>query len=322
MKPQTRGRRQILLDEFGDWLRAKAKISLEELVDQKEVDAEQVSNLLVEYGKELFYAGKSYGRFSEPINGINARRPMLKRQLVSAWNLAFTWVTNEPHFHHLAMPLTVLISFATLALLWGWPCEAVLLLMSWAGLQRIGEVFAAKRRDLILPADGAPGCGFAMLQIQQPKTRGVSAKHQAARIDPIDVVQLLTAVYGKFGLDDMLWNKSPGTFRRRFAVLQKALGLPTVRTSTVVPYDLASCMRPGGATYLLHQFEDAELVRRRGCWRSARVCEIHLQEAAVVTHAARLLEGVQKRISRLVAVYPEVHRKCIHFLKSAIPPSA
>ena len=316
VKPQTRGRRQVLLDQFDEWLRAKASTSLTELIDQKDVDAEHVSNLLVEYGKELFYAGKSYGRFSETINGINAKRPLLKRQLASAWNLAFAWVADEPHFHHPAMPLTILISFVTLSLLWGWPREASLLMMAWAGLLRIGEVFAARRRDLILPNDGAPGCDYAMLQIQQPKTRGVSAKHQAARIDPIDAVQLLVAVYRHFGLDDFLWNKSPGTFRRRFAVLQKALGLPTVRTETVVPYDLAS-LRPGGATFLLHRFEDAELVRRRGRWLSARVCEIYLQEAAVVTHAARLSSGVQNRISKLVAAYPEVHRKSIYFLDTA-----
>ena len=74
--------------------------------------------------------------------------------------------------------------------------EASLLLMAWSGLLRIGEVFAAQRRDrLVLPTDGAPGCDFALLQINQPKTRGVSAKHQAARIDPQDVAQLLSAIF-------------------------------------------------------------------------------------------------------------------------------
>eukprot|EP00435_Cladocopium_sp_Y103_P022342 s2443_g5.t1 len=319
VRPQTRGRREVLLEQFDEWLRSKAMTTLAELVDGREIDPERISDLLVEYGKELFYSGKSYGRFSETINGINARRPALKRQLASAWNLAFSWVADEPHFHHPAMPLTIMLSFSTLALLWGWPREAALLMMAWSGLLRIGEVFSAKRKDLVLPKDGAPGCEFALLQINQPKTRGVSAKHQAARIDPCDVVQLLEAVYGNFGLEDFLWNKSPGTFRRRFGILQKALGLPTVRTASTVPYDLAS-LRTGGATYLLHQFEDAELVRRRGRWLSTRVCEIYLQEAAVITHAARLTEQVKGRVTRLVSTYPEVHRKSIYFLTNAIPP--
>jgi hypothetical protein len=76
-------------------------MTLSDLVDGREVDPEQVSNYLVEYGKEVFYAGKSCGRFSETINGINARRPVLQRQLAAAWNLAFAWVADEPHFHHL-----------------------------------------------------------------------------------------------------------------------------------------------------------------------------------------------------------------------------
>lgn len=321
VRPQTRNRRDVLLGQFDDWLRPNAEVTLEELIESREIDPEQISNLLVEYGKELFYAGKSYGRFSETINGVCARRPVLKRQLASAWNLAFAWVADEPHFHHPAMPLTILISFSTLALLWGWPREAALLMMAWSGLLRIGEVFAARRKDLVLPKDGPPGVEFALLQIHQPKTRGVSAKHQAARIDPQDVVQLLAAVYGRSGADEHLWNRSPGAFRRRFGVLQKALGLPTIRTSTDVPYDLAS-LRPGGATYLLHRFEDAELVRRRGRWLSTRVCEIYLQEAAVITHATKLSAAVQTQISKLVATYPEVHRRAIYFLESSIPPNA
>ena len=321
VRPQTRTRREALLADFDSWLRTSVFFSLEDLVDRRDVDPEEVSNMLVEYGKELFYAGKSYGRFSETINGICARRPALKRQLASAWNLAFAWVADEPHFHHPAMPLTILISFSTLALLWGWPREAALLMMAWSGLLRIGEVFAARRRDLILPGDGPPGVEFALLQINQPKTRGRSAKHQAARIDPQDVVQLLVAVYGRAGADDHLWNQSPGAFRRRFGVLQKALGLPTVRTAAEVPYDLAS-LRPGGATYLLHRFEDAELVRRRGRWLSTRVCEIYLQEAAVVTHAARLPQAVRMKISKLVATYSEVHSRAIYFLDCSIPSNA
>ena len=95
----VRSRREVLLGKFDSWLGVKASTTLSELIEGREVDPEQISNLLVEYGKELFYAGKSYGRFAETINGINAKRPILKRQLAAAWNLAFAWVADEPHTH-------------------------------------------------------------------------------------------------------------------------------------------------------------------------------------------------------------------------------
>eukprot|EP00435_Cladocopium_sp_Y103_P043042 s6_g12.t1 len=210
IRPQTRSRRDALLEEFDAWLAANAQTTLSALIEERECDPEYVSEMLVAYGKELFYAGKAYGRFSETINGVAARRPMLKRQLAGAWNLAFSWVSDEPHTHHPAMPLVILLAFSGLALLWGWPREAALLLMAWSGLLRIGEVFAARRKDLVLPGDGVPGVLFALLQIHQPKTRGVAARHQAARIDPADVVQLLIGVFGRLNEDSFLWNRMAG----------------------------------------------------------------------------------------------------------------
>ena len=97
-----------------------------------------------------------------------------------------------------AMPLSVILACATLGMLWGWPAESTLLLMTWCGLLRLGETLTATRGDLVLPGDGAPGVEFALLQIHQPKTRGVAAKHQAARIDPQDVIRFLCAVFECF----------------------------------------------------------------------------------------------------------------------------
>ena len=186
---------------------------------------------------------------------------------------------------------------------------------------RIGEVLTARRRDLILPQDGAPGLQFALLQIQQPKTRGVSAKHQAARIDPEDVVALLSAVFGKWDGDDRLWKMSPSTLRKRFASLLWSLGLPSTRTKDITPFDLAS-LRPGGATWLLHRFEDAELVRRRGRWVSVRVLEIYLQEVQACTYQARLPKLAQKRVADLAASFPTILEKALFFLRSSIPCTA
>ena len=213
LRPQTRSRRETLLHEFEAWLTEHESITLSQLLDGPTVNAEAVSDILATYGQALFYAGKPYGRYSETINAVAGRRPHIKRSLVSAWDVAFAWVTDEPHIHHPAMPLSIVLAFGGLALLWGWPVEASIFLMTWTGILRIGEVFQALRSDLVLPCDAAPGVRGAILQIRQPKTRGSAARHQAARIDPEDIVALLTAVLRKKPKHERLWVLSPSTCR-------------------------------------------------------------------------------------------------------------
>ena len=92
----------------------------------------------------------------------------------------------------------------SVALCWRWPYEAAIFILTCAGTLRIGEVLQAHRSDLILPSDAAPGQSFIPSQIADPKTRGRSARHQSARVDQPDIIQLLSAAYGKADLDDML----------------------------------------------------------------------------------------------------------------------
>ena len=148
---------------------------------------------------------------------LTSKGPALRKQVMTAWDLAFNWVVDEPHEHHRALPVSIMIALAALSLLWGSAKEAA---MAWTGVLRVGDVFQAQRSDLILPDDAAPGVWYAILKIQQPKTRGRSARHQSSRIDPIDIVQLLTAIFGQLVQSEPLWPWSPATLRRRFSQLQ------------------------------------------------------------------------------------------------------
>ena len=53
------------------------------------------------------------------------------------------------------------------------------------------------------------------------------AKHQAARIDPADIVQLLQIAFSKKSRDQKLWPFPASTLRKRLADLLKAIKLPT-----------------------------------------------------------------------------------------------
>ena len=157
LRPQTRSRREALLTDFDVWLLQNSYQSIEFLLEARDIDAENIAELLVCYGRALYYAGKPYGRYSETINAVAARRPAIRKSLAAAWDLAFSWVTDEPGSHHPAMPLAVVLAFSSLALLWGWPRESALFLLAWCGILRVGEILNGLRSDLVLPVDSTAG---------------------------------------------------------------------------------------------------------------------------------------------------------------------
>ena len=172
-----------------------------------------------------------------------------------------------------------------------------------------------------MPQDGAPGITFVLLRITAPKTRGRTARHQSARVDQRDVVEYLSVVFAGYQPDQLLWPMSSSTLRKRLNLLQTALGMPTTRSHDSCPYDLGS-FRPGGATDLLQQFEDSELVRRRGRWVSHKVLEIYLQEVSTATFHTRLSAESRSKISRLSFAFTDIRLQCQAFLKNNIPAIA
>ena len=89
MLQSARDRRTQLLTAFDRWLSENLRTTLEALLEPHNLDPEFVSEALIAYGKELYTAGKSYSRFSETINAVTSRRPILRRQVASCWDLAF-----------------------------------------------------------------------------------------------------------------------------------------------------------------------------------------------------------------------------------------
>ena len=319
-RQSTLDARRNLLAEFGKWLLAFHGVQLSALLDAKPVDPEEISGYLVKYGQDMFLAGRAYGKYAETINAVATYRPIVKKQLTIAWDLAFAWLADEPFQHHPALPLSILLALLSVALMWGWPVEAAIIGLTWSGILRIGETMIATRGDLILPQDSAPGVNFALLRIRTPKTRGRAARHQAARIDPPDIVALLSATFASWPEDKKLWGWSAATLRKRFNALLSSVGLPVHTVKGKRPFSLGS-LRPGGATFLLLQCEDAEHVRRRGRWVTAKVCEIYLQEVLYTTYTEKLSGQVRAKIEALALAFPQILQVAIKHLKVGVPPN-
>ena len=321
VKKQTRENRYQLLLAFEKWLFEEHGVPWEAIFEKKPLDGEEVSNWLSLYGKEMHASGKTYGKYAETINAVAMSRPILKRQLGGAWDVAFAWLMDEPYGHHPALPATLLVAVVTAALIWGWPREAALFCLGWSGLLRAGELIGLKRSDIVLPSDADPGMTHILVQLHEPKSRGRMAKHQSAKVEQRDLVALISAVFKNLDGHQKLWELSAATLRRRLMQLLTSLGIPAGSTAGTRGYDLSS-LRPGGATNLLAITESSELVRRRGRWASTKVMDIYLQEISVATGLVKLKPDTREKVEKLCAIFEAVLNQSIHYLHCGIPCTA
>ena len=92
---RTSKNRAVLITSFFQWL---SSLGVAEAAFDA-WSAEEVSNSLSRYGRDLFEAGLPYWHFSETINAVSSRRPSVRCQMQGAWDVAFGWLALEPHTH-------------------------------------------------------------------------------------------------------------------------------------------------------------------------------------------------------------------------------
>ena len=320
VQPATQKRRDRLLQMFQDWLLQQGT-SLTELLELEPHVTKRLNNWLVLYGRQLFEAGWPYSHFSEVINAVSGREPALRRSLQPAWNLAFTWLREEPHSHHVALPWQVLLAAVTTALMWGWPRVAGVLALTFGALMRIGETLTSRRGDLLLPEDVGNTVSYCLVSIQEPKTRFKAARHQSARLDQPDLLAVVRLAFSGLAFGCKLWPYSASTLRSRFDVIMARLGTDKWQGQGSSKLDLGS-LRAGGATWLLQCSEDAELVRRRGRWLNSRTMEIYIQEISSLQFLHKLSSPARDLLFSLLESFPSVLYKASLLQASSTPTSA
>ena len=316
----TNFNRDALYAVFLEWCRNQ-QVDFEGLLENALAHAEEINTWLAHYGRQLYHCGRPYGHYSETINAVVSQKAILRRCLQPAWDVAYSWMRNEPPSHHTAMPWQVLLALLSTAITWGWLREAGLLALSFGGLLRAGECLNAVRRDLLLPSDTCFSNSFILLALDEAKTRFSAARHQCAKLDAPDLAKLVILAFGHLLPNEKLWPQSNQTFRNRFRLLQSAVGLPTTITRNCRPLDLGS-LRPGGATWLLQVTENAELVRRRGRWTTTKVLEVYLQETACVRFLNGLEQNAKEKVYFMAALFPTLLAKADSLVNALIPPSA
>jgi hypothetical protein len=304
--------------QFDKWL-AELGISLDTMLDSHFQYIDEINKSLVRYGRALYASGRPYNHYAETINSVASKRPAIRRQLQEAWNLAFAWVRDEPSTHHLAMPWQVLLSLISVCFLWGWMELAGMLALTWGALLRVGEFLQATRSDLLLPVDTMYTNNFALLSLKEPKTRFTAARHQCAKLDSPDLLQVVHLAFSRLHPTQKLWSRTGQTLRLRFKQVLHALGLDTVRLNGKT-LDLGS-LRPGGATWIIQQTEDGELCRRRGRWINQRVMEIYIQEVSSFQYLSIIPGTAQQKVFGLCEFFPLALQQVERFWSAGISPN-
>jgi len=201
VQSRTRSNRGWLSAAFSQWLEEVAGFPLAFLVERKPFDPEELCDWLVAYGRDLYNSGRPYWHYAETVNALTAARPAFRRQAQGAWDLAYTWLAEEPYGHHTAMPLVVLLSILTTCLYWVWVREAGCFALAWGAFLRGGEVCKARRGDLVFPSDSLWSQTFVLLRISEPKTRARAARHQSAKLEPCDLILIVRLAFERLPKD-------------------------------------------------------------------------------------------------------------------------
>ncbi|CAE7225066.1 unnamed protein product [Symbiodinium sp. CCMP2592] len=293
-----------------------AGFSLDALLSAKPLDAEAVSDWVVRYGRDLYGSGRPYWHYSETINAVTSLKPVLRRQVQAAWDLGFAWLIEEPTSHHTAIPAVILIAILSASLAWGWTREAGCFALAFGGLLRIGEVIQCKRSSLVLPSDVCDTQKYILVRIEEPKTRHKGPRHQTAKVEAADLVSVTELAFEHFQRGELLWPLSPQTLRKRLDSILKRIGASPAPHG-VRELDLGS-FTAGGATYILQQTEDSELVRRRGRWASAKVMEVYLQEISANTFLPSLPRPQKDKLMQIAGGFTDILRQAWAWKKQGI----
>ena len=214
------------------------------------------------FGLYLFESGAAKYWLIDAINAAADQFPEWRGFLVPAWQTVKSWSLVEPSQSRVVVPAALVRALVCLALLWGWPLFAGLVLLGFSGMLRPDEFLSASRRDLVFPTDRLEASGDLLLRICNGKTRRIMRVRHARGSDPA-VISFLFVVFGGLQKDCPLAPWGASAFRSRWNALLGHLGVPhSVASGGPTPGSL----RGSGATDFYLKTEDIPRI----CWRGRR----------------------------------------------------
>ena len=201
--------------------------------------------MLGHYGRHVYECGQSLFSFRHLVVYAQRMYPGFRGHLQPAWNLINRWEELEPVNHRRPLPVKMVQAMVCLALAWEWIRVGAVILISFFGCCRPGEVLGALRGHLVLPCDLGQSDGPCFLRICKPKPgrRGMGRVQHSKILDQ-NVVRFLENLFGQRRANEKIYSGSPSAFRTRWNKLLLALGIP--KDFELTPAGL----RAGGTVHL------------------------------------------------------------------------
>lgn len=265
-------------DEFIKWV--KKSLRLQEPLDAFLKVPIMLAHAIRRFGDLDFCSGGSLSYYRHLVLAALRRVPTLRPYVGICWDLATRWSCVEPTEHRTPVPEPLMKALCCTAWMYDWKRWCGVLLLSFYGVARVGEVLHCRRSDLLLPSDllNETGEDSAYLLLRQSKTmHRQAARIQHLKIESSTAVRLLNYVFKDCEKDSFLYDGSAGVFRKRWDFLLSQLGVDS--SLHVTPGGL----RGGGAVECYRKgMHIADLVWRMRL-KQISTLESYLQEVAAMS---------------------------------------
>ena len=252
------------------------------------------------FGDLDFRAGGSLCYYRHLVLAALRRAPTLRPFVGICWDLATRWSVVEPTEHRVPTPEPLMKALCTLGWMRGWKRWCGVLLLAFYGVARVGEVLNCSRKDLLLPSDllEYDNSRSAYLLLRRSKTSfRQSARVQHLKIEAGPAVDILCKVFEGCETNSLLYEGSPGVFRKRWDFLLEQFGVAD--RLHVTPGGL----RGGGAVSCYRRGLPVTDIVWRMRLKQVSTLEAYLQEVAAVSLLTELPESSRKSIKSAASLF-------------------
>eukprot|EP00438_Fugacium_kawagutii_P003517 Skav224779 [mRNA] locus=scaffold4598:69178:73705:- [translate_table: standard] len=246
IRPETVAIGRVHWQKFLNWL--DASLNEETIMSLWRVPS-LMGSMLAAYGRYWYGEGGALYAFRHLVVYMQRMYPGLKGGLQEAWTIISKWEEIEPVVHRKPVPLAVIKAFVVTAIHWRWYRFAAVILMTFYGCARPGEVLNGLRSNLVLPSDIGERTGVkCFIRICKPKPgrRGLG-RTQHAVVNDADVTAFLERIYKGCKGSEPLYPGSAAAFRSRWDTMLRQFNIPTRLGLT------PGSLRAGGTVHLYKQ---------------------------------------------------------------------
>ena len=282
-------------EAFDEWLRGQLS---QETLEQVFLCPGIAVAFLESYGEHLFRSGGRLYELRHLLVFIQQQYPSIRQAMTPAWTLVSKWEALCPTRHRRPLPQVLFQSMFAISIYWGWHRFAGCLLLGMEGIARVGELFKAARRDLVLPMDQFDeDSKVAFMRVKKPKTlRRGKGRVQHLKVDNETAVMALSSIFGSLNDFVPLYPASAYRFRKKWDSILEALAVPVA----LRPH---GGIRGGGAILAYKRGEPISSILWRMRLLSQVTLESYLQELAAENFLVQLPPLAKDRIRRSASLY-------------------